>query len=106
MDSQMMGMCGAYCGACDWREKTNCPGCQAARGNMFWGTCAVATCAIEQGFPHCGLCPELPCATLQEYFNNPEHGDRGERLANLKGWARGEKTYLELRSLKQEDGPQ
>lgn len=106
MDSQMIGMCGAYCGVCDWREKTNCPGCQAARSNMFWGQCSVAKCAIEKGFLHCGLCQELPCETLQEYFNHPEHGDRGERLANLKRWARGEETYLELRSLKKEGGQQ
>jgi len=106
MDKQMMGMCGAYCGACVWREKTKCPGCQSAQGNAFWGECRVAQCAIEKGILHCGLCPKLPCGVLQEYFDDPEHGDRGERLANLKAWAKGEETYLELRSLKEEEDQQ
>jgi len=99
MDRQMIGMCGAYCGDCDWREKTNCPGCQAAKGKMFYGQCAVAACCLAKGFTHCGLCPELPCATLQAAFDHPEHGDCGQRLANLKTWARGEMTYVKLRPL-------
>jgi len=33
---------------------------------------------------------------LQEAFDNPEHGDKGERLANLKAWARGEDSYVKL----------
>jgi hypothetical protein len=49
---------------------------------MFWGVCNVANCAIARGHPHCGLCPEVPCATLQGFFDDPEHGDNGERLAN------------------------
>jgi len=36
MDKTMIGMCGAYCGICEWRPKTDCPGCQAAKGDMFW----------------------------------------------------------------------
>jgi hypothetical protein len=94
MDQAMMGMCGAYCAACGWKEKTGCPGCQAARGKMFWGECAVAACAIGKGLRHCGLCPEVPCETLQGYFDHPEHGDKGERLANLKAWAAGEDSTL------------
>ena len=97
MDRQMIGICGAYCGVCEWKEKTGCAGCQANQGNMFWGESGVAKCAIEKGFEHCGLCPELPCAMLQECFDHPEHGDQGERLANLQAWARGENTVLELR---------
>ena len=53
MDSRMIASCGAYCGACDWREKTDCPGCQEAKGRMFWGKCAVATCALAKGLLHC-----------------------------------------------------
>ena len=96
MDKEQIAMCGAYCGACDWKEKTNCPGCKANKGEMFWGRCAVATCCLEKELAHCGLCPELPCSTLQEFFDNPEHGDNGQRLANLKAWARGEDTFLKL----------
>jgi hypothetical protein len=106
MDRQLIATCGAYCGTCQWRPKTHCPGCQAAGGNTFWGECAVATCAIKKGLEHCGLCADVPCQTLQEYFDHPEHGDRGERLANLKAWARGEETYLELTPLDPQDGQQ
>lgn len=93
MDIQLTGMCGAYCGVCEWRPKTNCPGCLAAGSKPFWGTCAVASCALEKGLQHCGFCPDVPCATLQQYFDNPEHGDNGERLENLKAWASGQLTY-------------
>ena len=96
MDESMIAMCGAYCGVCEWREQTNCPGCQKSSGQMFWGECLVAKCSIEKGYRHCGLCSELPCEKLQSAFDNPEHGDNGERLINLKAWANGEETYLKL----------
>ena len=98
MDEQQIGMCGAYCGICEWKEKTNCPGCQACKGDMFYGECGVAKCCHGKGLLHCGLCPDLPCAKLQEAFDHPEHGDHGERLANLKNWAKGDDTVIELRS--------
>jgi hypothetical protein len=96
MDERLMAACGAYCGACDWKERTNCPGCQAAQGQMFWGECAVAVCARSKGLLHCGLCPDLPCATLQGFFDDPEHGDNGERLANLRAWANGERESVRI----------
>ena len=96
MDMQLIGMCGAYCGTCEWKTKTNCPGCLTARSKMFWGTCDVAKCTLEKGLQHCGFCPDVPCATLQQYFDNPDHGDNGERLDNLKAWARGQFLYKEL----------
>ncbi len=99
MDRKMIGMCGAYCGVCEWKEKTNCPGCQQSKGQMFWGACAVAECAISKGLRHCGLCSDLPCATLQDYFNHPEHGDNGERLANLRSWANGDDTFVRIGEL-------
>ena len=93
MDRSQIAFCGSYCGGCEWKEKAGCQGCQASRGDMFHGECAVAKCAISKGLEHCGLCPELPCATLQAAFDHPEHGDKGERLANLRRWARGEDGY-------------
>jgi hypothetical protein len=78
----------------------NCPGCQAAKGNIFWGECAVAKCCVNHDITHCGECSNLPCDALQAAFDDPEHGDHGERLLNLKAWARGEDTYLKLRILK------
>ena len=96
MDQQQIGMCGAYCGVCEWKAKTNCPGCQECKGQMFWGTCDVAACCVEKGLTHCGLCPEMPCPALQAAFDHPEHGDNGERLANLKAWAEGKDTFVEI----------
>ena len=96
MDKRKIGICGTYCGVCEWREQTNCPGCQKSSSQMFWGECIVAKCSIEKGYKHCGHCSELPCEKLQSAFDNPEHGDNGERLINLKAWANGEETYLKL----------
>lgn len=96
MDKEMIGMCGAYCGVCEWKEKANCPGCQKSKGEMFWGECQVATCAIEKEYTHCGSCSKLPCDNLQSAFDNPEHGDNGERLENLKNWENGNNTFIHL----------
>ena len=99
MDKEMIGMCGTYCGVCEWSDKTNCPGCQKSSSRMFWGECLVAKCSIEKGYKHCGLCSELRCEKLQDAFDNPEHGDKGERLINLRAWANGEETYLRIITL-------
>ena len=96
MDIEQIAMCGAYCGVCEWKEKTSCPGCQASKAKLFWGECAVAKCCGEKGLRHCGLCEEPPCDVLQQLFDHPEHGDNGERLANLKAWAKGDDTYVRL----------
>ena len=95
-------MCGAYCGECDWKERTGCKGCQYHKGQMFYGLCRVAECCSDKGLLHCGLCAELPCELLQQAFDHPEHGDDGERLANLKAWAEGEDKFIPLGSLKKE----
>jgi hypothetical protein len=97
LDDDLIGMCGAYCGACAWRERSDCPGCQSAASAVFWGECRIAACAMGRGPTHCGLCPDVPCAMLRGAFADPEHGDRGERVGNLRAWAKGERTYLELR---------
>ena len=60
------------------------------------GECQVAKCSFNKGYNHCGNCGSLPCNKLQGAFDDPEHGDNGERLANLKGWAAGVDTYVTL----------
>jgi hypothetical protein len=100
MDKKMIGMCGTYCGVCEWKEKMNCPGCQACSGKTFWGECKIAKCSINNGFNHCGHCSKLPCNKLQAAFDDKDHGDKGERLINLKNWSNGEETYLKLGTLK------
>ncbi len=96
MDRNLIAMCGAYCGDCEWKEKTGCPGCQACGGTMFWGECEIAKCCAGRGHEHCGLCESLACAELKAAFEMPEHGDNGERLANLKAWAMGKEEYIKL----------
>mgnify|MGYP002390661703 FL=1 len=96
MDIQLISACGAYCGVCEWKERMNCPGCVAAKGDMFWGSCKIAKCAMRKELQHCGLCLELPCDLLRQAFEDPEHGDNGERLENLKTWAGGGDVYKEL----------
>ena len=96
MDMSQVSMCGDYCAECVWKEKTGCSGCQVAKGDMFYGTCQVAKCCSEKGLLHCGLCPNVPCGVLQQAFDHPEHGDRGERLTNLRAWARGEKVFVKI----------
>ena len=96
MDESQKACCGTYCGGCSWKEKTGCKGCQDAQGNMFWGECAVAKCAIEKNLAHCGTCKDAPCDKLQAVFDNKEHGDDGERLANLQSWADGKDEYKSI----------
>lgn len=96
MDMKLISMCGDYCGECSYREQVNCPTCQVARGTMFYGECQVAKCCSEKELKHCGLCDDVPCEILEVAFNHPEHGDSGERLANLRAWALGEETFVKI----------
>ncbi len=73
-------------------------------GDMFYGTCDVAVCCSAKGLLHCGLCPSAPCQILQQAFDHPEHGDSGERLANLKAWAKGDDTIIALGSFASKKG--
>jgi len=75
-----------------------------SKGILFWGECLISICSIEKGIDHCGLCSSLPCDILQEAFAHPEHGDNGERLANLRAWARGEDSYIELGTFPAQNG--
>jgi len=100
MNREMISKCGDYCEVCDWREKMNCPGCQKAKGMMFHGECTVAKCASEKGLEHCGVCEKMPCQPLTDAFNQPDHGDNGERKQNLENWSKGNYTFIELTPLK------
>ncbi|MCI9081286.1 MAG: hypothetical protein HFI70_02995 [Lachnospiraceae bacterium] len=41
-----------------------------------------------------GECSDMPCQKLRDLFDDPEHGERGARLYNLKNWKDG--IYLEV----------
>ncbi len=86
MDKNLMAFCGDYCGDCEWKEKVNCKGCKENCGDMFWGECQIAKCCKKNDFNHCGECLKMPCDKLNALFNDPEHGDNGKRLNNLKNW--------------------
>lgn len=83
---ELRAYCGADCGACGWKDKVGCKGCRANAGDMFWGECDKAKCCIKNEFAHCGACEKMPCESLLALINDPEHGDSGERIANLKSW--------------------
>jgi hypothetical protein len=84
MANPSMARCGIDCEACEYRAKMNCLGCQAAKGKLFWGECALAKCCMDKGHDHCGQCQDFPCDTLKEYSYDSEHGDNGERIRNLE----------------------
>jgi len=86
MADQFMAHCGIDCEACTYRESAGCAGCLAAKGKPFWGECALAACCIGKGHDHCGQCQEFPCATLNEYAYDPQNGDNGKRILNLRAW--------------------
>ncbi len=102
LDQSLIGFCGMYCGACDWKEKMDCKGCRNCAGNPFWGECEIAKCCIGKNFAHCGQCQQLPCKKLQSLFDDAENGDPGTRLSNLKGWAEGGDAYEKIENVSQE----
>lgn len=98
MNEEMMAYCGTYCETCDWKEKMNCKGCKKHEGKVFWGNCAIAECARSKDLSHCGECEDMPCEKLKDAYNNKDHGDNGERLANLIKWSNNEISTLKVRS--------
>jgi len=102
-DSRFAARCGIYCGECDYRESTGCPGCIEAGGRMFWGTCRVAACCIEKDLSHCGECELFPCDQLRAFANDPEQGDGGRRIRQLEAWNDiGFRAWLERRDAEKE----
>jgi hypothetical protein len=86
MSNDIESRCGLYCSKCSHREKTNCPGCVKAKGEMFWGECALAKCCVEKELEHCGRCGSCPCDKLNEFSYDKDQGDNGERIRNLEKW--------------------
>jgi hypothetical protein len=75
--------CGINCATCVYREKQSCKTCKQYEGDMWHGECKVAMCCIGMGLEDCRQCAEYPCGLLMAYAFDKEHGDGGERLANL-----------------------
>ena len=83
-DNLPIARCGLICNDCSYRESANCPGCVAAKGNVFWGTCSLATCCQDKGFEHCAQCSDFPCEDLKSFSYDAEQGDNGQRIRNLE----------------------
>ncbi len=84
MTIESLAYCGLRCDECGFREKMNCPGCQAAAGKVFWGQCALAACCIDKGLPNCGKCAQFPCDQLRAFSFSKDNGDNGRRIENLR----------------------
>ena len=83
--------CGLMCDGCDYRVRCNCGKCLPTGGVPFHGKCTIATSAIEKGYAHCGMCPDMPCDKLYNYScEDGEHCDnpKGARLEMLKYWTK------------------
>ncbi|HEX7714062.1 MAG TPA: pyridoxamine 5'-phosphate oxidase family protein [Bacillota bacterium] len=78
--------CGLLCSECDFRERCNCGGCIATQGRPYHGECRLAVCCQSKGLTHCGECSDFPCALLNEFAYDQEHGDNGKRIEQLKKW--------------------
>ncbi len=87
--SEATTRCGLQCNGCEYIESCGCKGCITTNGHPFHGECPVAACCQEKGLTHCGQCPEMPCQLLDQYSNDPEHGDNpsGARIEQCRAWA-------------------
>lgn len=86
MTDTFMGRCGIDCETCSLREESGCPGCTATEGKPFWGECSLAKCCIVKNHEHCGGCNDFPCNLLHKFSYDPEHGDNGKSISNLREW--------------------
>lgn len=84
INEHQIARCGLHCDICTHREALSCPSCLAADGEMFWGTCQLAKCCMENKYDNCSQCDEFPCDDLVAFSHDPEFGDNGERIKNLE----------------------
>lgn len=80
MDKRIESYCGIKCAECEYFA--DCGGCIGKNGDMAWGNCPVAKCAISRSRRFCGECGDIPCETLKGFAYDKEHGDNGARIEN------------------------
>ena len=69
-----MELCGRSCESCTWKERLNCPGCQAGPGRSICGDCEIAVCCRGKGHTACETCNFLSSCNLQRGRDGqPEH---------------------------------
>ena len=61
LDSNLLGKCGFYCGACPTYIKGNCKGCMAEHSD---GDCFTRDCVVKKELDTCGQCNNFPCDTI------------------------------------------
>lgn len=79
-----LSICGIDCSKCEYVEELNCKGCRFSKGDMNYGICEIAKCALGKDLDNCSDCNEFVCDLLKSYSFDPEHGDNGERINNLE----------------------
>jgi hypothetical protein len=66
-DSNLVALCGLYCGACGKYLKNKCPGCHANEGASW---CKVRSCCGTNGYASCADCSEFSHPNDCSKFNN------------------------------------
>ncbi len=79
--------CGKDCTRCEMKIEDLCAGCFELEEGNWAGDCEIKICCEGKELEHCGNCPTFPCDMLRNTAFDPDEGDDGERLVNLKRWA-------------------
>ena len=75
MSQEIFSPCGIHCNSCPWYKgemEPKCPGCQAVKGNPFWGTCQTYSCVESHQIEHCGECEDFPCRDFMTRYDPRE----------------------------------
>ena len=69
VDTDLIAMCGLYCGACGSYRKGKCPGCRA---NVKATWCKTRTCGLGNKYSSCAECGDFKDPGLEcRYLHNP-----------------------------------
>ncbi len=66
-DFDLVGNCGAYCGACASYRRGKCPGCEE---RVQAGECRIRTCCDNNMYPTCASCTEYVDIRECKIFNS------------------------------------
>ncbi|MBS7632833.1 DUF1028 domain-containing protein [Candidatus Bathyarchaeota archaeon] len=101
--SQLLGICGVYCGACstyrayndndeailEWEtrmgmppDQVYCKGCGSNLVNEWCGNCKFRKCTKDKEVTYCFECDDFPCQMLIDFSRTRPHRSLG--LRNLK----------------------
>jgi len=106
-NTDLVGRCGLYCGACtiyraerddqEWRgriaerykipaEKVRCQGCGALTGNCWGNECKFVKCLNGKGYKYCYECSDYEnrnCQIFEEFLKNYLEEDGVDLRKNL-----------------------